>query len=128
MGLLDGDLATAIYDGFKGRLLSGEVRRKGAAVSGGNDAHGDPIDTDTATWEIEGFRDTYSRFTRAQAGIPDTDVKLSIFAQSAPDYTPRMDDLVLLNAQWFRIVGGPIEIDPAGALWTCQGREIEAPA
>jgi hypothetical protein len=127
MGLLDGDLATSIYEGFKDRLLTGEVRRKEAATSAGLDDHGDPIDLDTPTWDVQGFYDVYSRDTRARAGIPDTAVKVCIFAQSAPDYNPHQDDLVRLGTRWARLTAGPIEIDPAGALWTCQGQEVGAP-
>lgn len=127
MGLLDGDLAKSIYEGFKGRLLSGEVRRNGPSTSAGLDDHGDPLDLQPQTWDVEGFIDDYSRTVRAQAGIPNSDVKACIFAQSAPDYNPKMDDLVRLGARWVRLSGGPIGIDPAGALWTCQASEIEAP-
>lgn len=127
MGLLDGDLAKAIYSGFKGRLLSGEVVRKNAAASGGTDAHGDPIALEDLRWEVQGFIDNFSRFTRAQAGIPDATLKVCIFAQSAPDWTPRKDDMVRLGSQWTELSGGPLDIDPAGALWTLDGIPIEAP-
>lgn len=127
MGLLDGDLASSIYAGFKDKLLTGEVRRKAAATSGGLDAHGDPIDLDDETWDVQGFIDNYSRLTRAQAGIPTSTLKVCVFAQSAPDWVPRKDDLVRLGTRWTRLAGGPLDIDPAGALWTLDGEEIEAP-
>lgn len=127
MGLLDGDLATSIYNGFKGKLLTGEVRRNAPGISAGLDDQGDPLDLDSETWDVEGFIDNYSRDTRARAGIPDTAVKVCIFAQSAPDYSPRKDDTVRIGARWARILDGPIVIDPAGALWELQGQEIDAP-
>lgn len=127
MGLLDGDLSSQIYDGFKGRLLTGEVRRKVRPTSGANDAHGDPLEVDEDQWSIEGFIDTFSRFTRARAGIPDSTVKLCVFAQSAPDWTPHKDDLVRVGVQWTKLTGGPLDIDPAGALWTLDADRIEAP-
>lgn len=128
MGLLDGDLARSIYAGFKDRLLTGEAQRKGALQSAGLDDHGDPLGTEALTWDVQGFLDVYSRDTRARAGIPDTAVKVCIFSQSAPSYSPKMDDVVRLGARWARITSGPIEIDPAGALWTCQGQEVGEPA
>lgn len=131
MGLLDGDLASAIYEGFKGRLLSGNAYRSGAALSSGEDEFGDPTDTDRQSWAVQGFIESYSRHTRAQAGIPDSDVKVSLFSQSAPDYVPKKDDLVALTGatvRWVRLVGGPLDIDPAGALWTLQATEIGAPS
>jgi hypothetical protein len=127
MGLLDGDLARSIYDGFKDRLLSGEVRRSASATSATLDAHGDPTDLDVLRWDIQGFVDTFSRSTRAQAGIPVSVVKVCIFAQSAPDWSPREDDQVRLGTQWVRLAGGPLDIDPAGALWTLDAEQIEEP-
>jgi hypothetical protein len=127
MGLLDGDLAKSIYAGFQGKLLSGEVRRKSRPTSGANDAHGDPIELDNETWQVEGFFDNFSRFTRAQAGIPDGTVKACVFAQSAPDWTPHKDDLIRLGTKWAQLAGGPLDIDPAGALWTLDAMQITAP-
>lgn len=128
MGLLDGDLAQSIYDGFKGRLLSGEVRRSATPISGALDAHGDPTDLEQLRWDVEGFRDTFARSTRAQAGIPTSTVKVCVFAQSAPDWRPQEDDQVRLGAQWFRLAGGPLDIDPAGALWSLDAEEIAEPS
>lgn len=128
MGLLDGDLAQSIFEGFKDRLLTGVVRRKRPATSGGLNDHGDPVDLDHDEWEVQGFFDLYSRDTRARAGIPDEAVKTCIFAQSAPDWTPKQDDLVRLGTKWARLTAGPLEIDPAGALWTLQSQQIEAPS
>jgi hypothetical protein len=125
MGMLDGDLAAALYNGFKGKLLSGEIVRNVGATSSDLDAHGDPTDVGQDRWEVEGFFDNYSRFTRAQAGIPDSTIKVCVFAQSAPGWTPQKDDLVRLGDRWARLAGGPLEIDPAGALWTLDGEEVE---
>jgi hypothetical protein len=127
VGFLEGDLRDSIFAAFQGRLLSGEVRRKSGATSGGTDAHGDPLDIDTAQWLVEGFIDTYSRTLRAAAGIPDSAVKVCIFAGSAPDYSPHANDLVRLGERWTRLEAGPFDIDPAGALWTCQAEIVEAP-
>src|ERR1044072_2481398 len=96
MGLLDHDLAKAIYAGFKGKLLKGVLRKMVAPVSGGLDAHGDPIGAEPALLNIEGFDEAYSAMFRAQAGIPDSDVKVNIFAQSIPGVTPSKDDTVKL--------------------------------
>lgn len=128
VSLLEGDLAKAIYDGFKDKLLSGEVRRKRLPISGALDAHGDPVELESQTWQIQGFIDNYSRFTRAQAGIPDSTLKVCVFAQSAPDWTPRKDDWVRLGTQWTQLAGGPLEIDPAGAMWTLDGIASEGPS
>lgn len=129
MSLLEGDLANSIWLAFKDRLLSGTATRRDPATSGALDDHGDPIDLEPLSWTVQGFTDQYSRNTRAVAGIPDTAVKVCIFSQSSPDYMPKQDDVVTLGTvspKTVRILPGPIDIDPAGALWTCQGQEIEA--
>lgn len=134
VGFLDGQLRDALFAGFKGRLLKGVVRRYNVPTSGGLDSLGDPIDTpDYDEWNIEGFRDEYSRYTHAQAQIPETDYKIAIFGGSAIDYSPRVGDLVRLDpvtgSFWSRLRGGKggIKIDPAGALWECQAHPAEAP-
>ncbi len=135
MGILDFEIRQAIWDGFKGRLLKGILRRYTLPTSTGLDDKGDPIDTsDFTEYVIEGFRDEFSRYTKAQAGIPDTDFKISIFGGSQPDLTPKSGDLVRLDRKgtsplWSRLNGekGGIMIDPAGALWECRASEIEGP-
>lgn len=123
MGLLDGDIAKAIFAGFKGKLLAGEVRRESAA--GGLDEHGDPVAVAVSYTAMEGFTDEYSDFYRAQLNIPDTDLKVNIFAQSAPGFEPTKDDKVRFGSKWYQL--RKIKVDPAGALWECQAFEIEAP-
>ena len=129
MGLLDHDLAKAIYAGFKGKLLKGVLRKMVAPVSGGQDRYGDPIGAEPALLDIEGFDEAYSAMFRAQAGIPDSDVKVNIFAQSIPGVTPSKDDTVKLVragvATWYQI--RRVDRDPATALWTCQSFEIPEP-
>lgn len=125
MSLLEYDLAKSIYKGFKGKLLTGIIRQSVSASSGALDSYGDPIDpvpTDTA---VQGFVDHYSAFYRAQAGIPDTDLRVNIFAQSAPDITPGKDDRVRFGTRWYQLRAA--RTDPATALWDCQAFEIEAP-
>ena len=134
VGLLDGELRQAIWDGFRGRLLKGVLRRYDTPVSGGLDELGDPTDTPAPTdYPIEGFRDEYSRFTKLQSGIPETDYKICIFGGSQPDLTPKAGDLVRFDpatgSYWSRLRGGPggVRIDPAGALWECQAFPAEEP-
>ena len=130
VGLLDGDLQSAIYEGFRGRLLSGALRRQVTGESTALDSHGDPIDLAPELIPLEGFIDYYSAFARAQAGIPDTDLKVCILAGSAPSLTPRLGNQVRFDfatgARWFEIKG-PCDTDPATALWVCRSFECEAP-
>jgi hypothetical protein len=123
MALLTGDLAKAIYSGFKGKLLTGELRRE--TPSAAVDEYGDPLAPTISYTAIEGFTSSYSEFFRAQAGIPDTDLKVQIFAQSAPSLVPNKDDKVLFLNQWYQV--RKVKKDPATALWTCQSFAIEPP-
>lgn len=128
MGLLDGDLAQSIYDGFRGQLLTGVLRKRAIANSGGLDRAGDPIAPLAPTdYPIEGFVDRYSDFTRAQAGIPATDLRLCIFGKSLPaGIEPAKDDIAQLGGVWYQV--RERAIDPAGALWDCRSFQIKAPS
>jgi hypothetical protein len=125
MGLLDGDLSQSLYQGFKGRLLKGELRRYGGSDT--LDSHGDPEPAPYQSWQIEGYEDDYSAFTRASAGIPDTDFKLCFFAASAnpSGLVPQEGDVANLGRGWASI--RKAATDPAQALWTCQSFRTELP-
>lgn len=123
MGLLDGDIARAIYAGFRGKLKSGLIRQAVVASSGGLDSYGDPIDSEPTDTACQGFTENYSAYSHAQLGIPKTDIQVSIFAQSIPGITPKQSDLVYMNANWYQVRRA--EIDPAGALWECQAFPVQ---
>lgn len=136
MSLLDGSLAQSIYDAFKGQLLTGKLRKHAIPSSGALDRAGDPIDPPAPTdYDFEGFIDQFSAFTRAQAGIPDTDLKLCFFGKSLPaGLKPEKDDIAQITGpagsiyygKWYQVRNGAI--DPAGALWESQAFEIEEPS
>ena len=123
MGILDGDLAKAIYNGFKNKLLKGELRRE--TPSGTVDEYGDDVGPSISYTAIQGFTSRYTAFYMAQAGIPDTDLKVNIFAQSAPSLTPNKDDKVTFQSRWYQL--RKVDVDPATALWVCQAFEIDPP-
>lgn len=129
MGFLDGDLAEAIYKGFKGKLSTGIIRQFSAPTSGALDEYGDPIEVAATDTDIEGFAEGYSEFYRAQAGIPETDLKVNIFAQSCPGVVPGKDDLVKLTRAgadtWYQV--RKVAVDPAQALFTCQAFVVPEP-
>lgn len=130
MSLLSGDLASQIFAGFKGRLLSGIIRHQTVPESGGLDALGDPIDTATTDTAIEGFTEAYDDAFRNRAGIPETDLMVNIFAKSCPGVTPSKDDVVRIDhgtvAEWYQL--RRVKTDPATALWTCQAFAVPDPA
>jgi hypothetical protein len=124
-GLLDGVIAKAIFKGFKGKLSKGELRR--AIPSAGLDEYGDPNAETPAYFSVEGFSDEYSEFYKAQAGIPETDLKVAIFGQSIkPSTIPAKDDKVTFKGQWYQLK--QVGVDPADALYECQAFRIPAPA
>lgn len=128
MGVLDGQLANAIFAGFKGRLSKGRLLR----ISGetGVDDMGDATGGTPTLTPLEGFEDKYSDFFRATAGIPDTDLKVCIFGASLPaGVRPTKDDKVALTRAgvetWYQLRKDGV--DPAGALWECQAFVIPKP-
>lgn len=129
MSMLNGSVATAIYKGFKGKLLTGTIRQYSSPASGALDEYGDPIDLAATNTSIEGFVDAYSAFYAAQAGIPETDLKVCIFGKSCPGVIPTKDDVVKFtqagSATWYQIRA--VAVDPALALYECQAFVIPEP-
>lgn len=121
MGILDGEIASSIYAGFKGKLLSGLIRQRAVPDSGALDDRGDPIDIATTETMLEGFYEDYDASYLARSGLPQDSVKVNIFAKSCPDVTPGRDDLVKLTRagveHWFQL--RRVRTDPAVALWEC---------
>lgn len=128
MGLLSGQLAKAVYAGFKGKLLKGQLRRTVSATSGGLDSLGDPISVDDSLFSFEGFTENYDASYAARAGIPETDLKVNIFAASLAT-TPTKDDkaeIPLGSGIWYQVRS--FATDPATALWVCRAYKCKAPS
>ena len=111
--LLEGALAKSIAQAFKGKLIAGTLRRSSTTSV---DSKGDPV-VATADYPFNGFTDTYSVYTKAAAGIPETDLKVNILGASIA-VVPRKDDQVQLGGQWFHLRN--TMTDPAKALYECQ--------
>jgi len=130
MGILDGPLAQSIYDGFKGKLLSGTLRKNVEGDSGALDGKGDPIDVAPTDYDTEGFVDNYDDAYRARAGIPQTDVMVGIFGKSIDGVIVEKDDIASFTRSgvttWYQVRRA--KLDPAGALWDCQSFVIPEPA
>lgn len=122
-GLLTGDIAKAIFKGFKGKLLAGELRREVATPL--TDEFGDALASTPSFFSVEGFTDQFSDFARASSNIPDTDLIVAIFAQSSPGLVPEKDDKVTFKGKWYQL--RKIKVDPADALYECQAFEIQPP-
>lgn len=125
-GILEGQLASAIYAGFRGKLKKATLWRLAAGSSTTLTPAGDVIDQAPEMWPCEGFTDGYSDYIRATAGIPTTDLKVCVFGASLPaGVRPLTDDKVLIGGEWHQL--RKANVDPAGALWTCQAFVCRAP-
>lgn len=126
MGLLDGQIAKAIYSGFRGKLQRGTLWRPVTAASGGLDARGDPIVLSPLSWACQGFQDEYSDVYKVTVGIPITDVRINLFAASLPSgIAPQKDDKVHIAGQWWQL--RKVTTDPAKALWIAPGFACKDP-
>lgn len=124
VGLLDGQLASAIYAGFKNKLLIGTFRRRAIDETEGLDELGDPRSVVETDYSCQGFTDNYSEFFRATFGVPDTDLKVCIFAKSlSAGVRPLKDDLVRFQSIWYQLK--TVSVDPATALWECRASKIQ---
>lgn len=124
VSLLEGKLKATIAKSFKGKLLTGTIRVKGATAL---DTYGDPVPSTTTDYTFEGIRDYFSALYAANAGIPDTDVKILILLGSVkPVYIPKQGDFVFINAAW-HLIRKILSIDPAGASISVQAYEVDEP-
>lgn len=117
MGLLDGDIADAIASGFDGLLLAGTLTKTTVT---GRDGYGDAVTT-TAQYPVQGFLEAYGALMIVAAGIPATDVKMTLIAGLC-GAVPAMQDKVSLGGTVYQLRN--VAIDPAGATYTCQAFRI----
>lgn len=122
VSLIPTQVRKLIYDGFKGRLLTGTLRR--ASEGTGLDSKGDPTGVTYSTSSIEGIVDTYNAFYKAQAGIPDSDVRIVVIGGSL-SVTPQKDDQIKFRDKWYQV--REVSTDPALAHYELQSFEIEDP-
>lgn len=120
--LLESKIRKLIGAGFKGKLLKGTLRR---LTSTGLDEKGDETGITTKDYKFEGIRDNFDKRYAQQAGIPETDVRILIIADSIA-VVPRAGDKIELRGAWNE-VRRVLAIDPADASYTLQAFEVEAP-
>lgn len=125
---LAGSLSKQLAKGFKGRLLSGTVRR----YTFTRDTKGNPEPTGKTDYTFaSGIREDFDARWRTQAGIPDTDVGILILLGSI-SITPGQNDDIMFNSgpyagAWYH-VRQVLSIDPAGASVRLQAYQIAEPA
>lgn len=102
-----------IFSGFRGKLLPATLT---VITSSGVSSTGDATTLTETDYTCEGFLENYNEYYRAQAGIPNTDLKWNVFAASLPaGIEPSRDDKVKFRGDTYRI--RTVETDPAKALW-----------
>lgn len=120
--LLETQIRKAIGQGFKGRLLKGTLRR---TVSAGVDAKGDETNLTTTDYTFDGIRENFDKRYALQAGIPITDVRILIIADSLA-VQPVAGDKIKIRDEWFQ-VRGILAIDPASASYNLQAYSVASP-
>ncbi len=116
-------IRTAIASGFKGQLRTGTLRRPG--YSSGVDSFGDPIPGTATTYECQGIREDYTALYKAEAGIPDEDVRILLIG-GLVSVEPVQGDQIFIESKWHE-VRRVESIDPAAASYTLQCFEIRDP-
>lgn len=116
MGLLDGGLA-AVFGGAFGPLFLDGVLHVEILTPDGEGGFWSTF----SDLPIKGMVDTYSDAYRAQANIPETDVRL-IVLQFGVDGAPSTDAQITIRGTRYSIQA--IEQDPAQAAWTIRGRPV----
>lgn len=120
--LLESAIKTKVASAFKGKLLTGTLRR--VASSTVDDAYGDTVAGAASTYSFDGTVDTFNS-AFLPVGVEATDARILIIAGSL-SVTPQKDDQVKLRDQWYQ-VRRIVERDPANATYVLAGFEIEDP-
>lgn len=112
----------ALAQGFNGQLSKGVLRREASSTVNN---YGDRVVASVQSFPFQGTRDTFNAAFAAQAGIPDTDVRI-LFIAGLIKTVPRQDDKVFIKNQWFQL-RKLVETDPAEGHYVFAGFEIKAP-
>lgn len=116
---LESQLRDQLARGFKGHMLVGTLTR---ATASSQDEYGDPIPGTPESFVVEGFIDAYSDVYRAQAGIPETDSKVTLILGNS-ETEPVKDDLISFP-NWPSFKVRKVKIDPAKATAECQSFKV----
>ena len=118
MSILD-DIKAEIGAAFADPRLFFSAASVTRTASGGGWIEGTP---DTQMFTCRAMIDTYSDHLRAVQDIPDTHVKLMVLGARL-EVDLLKGDTVTIGAKAWRIMG-PVQKDPAGAVWTAQAAPV----
>jgi hypothetical protein len=119
MSIFD-SLAADVHAALADDARAGTLRRE---TSGGLDQYGDPVPPVVTTYPMRGWVENYDA-TWISAGIPVTDSKVVILARSI-SIEPKQSDKLSIQSKWWSVRA--VERDPAGATYSLQCSEIQAP-
>lgn len=116
---LSGSLATTIYGAMRSLFLDATLTRDVVLPTSPAFDPADPPAPTPVSYTCKAVRDRYSTFDRSNSSIKDGDSKILILVNSLA-VTPVKNDIITIQGTSFSVVH--VDVDPANALWTCQGR------
>lgn len=112
---LSGSIAKTVGSAFKGIFLDAVLTRDGAPTGPAYD----PTPGAPVTYPCKAIVETYSAFYRAQGLVEASDRKVLVLAASL-GVKPLPGDRI--TVQGITFTAQAVSTDPAGAVWTVQGR------
>lgn len=117
---LSGSLAATIYSGMRNLFLDATLMRDVVLPTSPAYDPADPPAPTPVEYTCKAIKDNYTLRDRADGLILQGDVKILILANSI-SVSPLLQDRVTIQGVTFTLVDA--SVDPAMALWTCQGRK-----
>ena len=123
--LLPSAIASTVANAFRGKLLTGTLRRESVASV---NSKGDPVAGSPSLYSVQGIIDNFSALFITLNNVPATDVRVLLIMNLTQPFTePVQDDLIQFRDTWFK-VRRVVERDPANASISLQCFKTEAPA
>lgn len=115
------DLKADVTAALAGTLRSATLWHE---TPGGDDGAGNQLPGVWTDYPCEGVKGSFESVMAGLSGIPRTDAKIELLAGTL-SVTPLRLDYIEIEGDWWEIQ--EIEVDPAGAVWICQSREMADP-
>lgn len=119
VSLLSGSLAATINSALSSTFLDATLTRDVVQPTSPAYDPADPPAPTPVSYTCKAIRDNYSVSDRLNSSIAAGDVKILILVNSL-SVTPVVNDRITIQGSTFSAVR--IDVDPANAVWTIQGR------
>lgn len=116
MSLLGGEFQTLFAEVFGPEMHDGFLHVVRSVPDGEGGYASTTIDT-----RVKGMVEAYSEGYRTRAGIPDTDVKVTVL-QAGVRSAPNVDSEVTMRGRRYRVMA--VDQDPARVGWIMRGRPV----